>query len=253
MLQPHAPSSSPPSREDRLARLEQFDGHAFLRNKLREIARDRGDWAGIPMPLSDERLVVEPRYPNAQALMAMGRQPQPASRDDEGFRQVNQWYCPTRRVDVLVFHHQDGRIDWGIAPAVHSLNFALSTLNCAEAWGIEQESNAVQLLGSLVTHRQFKQYMITGMFIERSPRSGLFYMFRRLRPTVALTIDARTDTMRILCALCMHPIAYYARSWAGAMCPTDDVVAHLTLMRGDEPMFWRRSTQHGALRPEAGL
>lgn len=37
------------------------------------------------------------------------------------------------------------------------------------------------------------------------------------------------------------------------MTPTDDVIAHLTLMRGDEPMFWRRANQHGPDRPEAGL
>jgi hypothetical protein len=37
------------------------------------------------------------------------------------------------------------------------------------------------------------------------------------------------------------------------MCPTDDVIAHLMLMRGDEAMFWRRCNQHAAHLPEAGL
>jgi hypothetical protein len=37
------------------------------------------------------------------------------------------------------------------------------------------------------------------------------------------------------------------------MCPTDDVIAHLALMRGDEAMFWRRCNQHPPYRPEAGL
>ena len=59
--------------------------------------------------------------------------------------------------------------------------------------------------------------------------------------------------MKILACLCMHPIAYYAGSWAGAMCPTDDVIAHLSLMRADEHMFWKRSNQHPPYRPEAGL
>lgn len=40
---------------------------------------------------------------------------------------------------------------------------------------------------------------------------------------------------------------------AGAMCPTDDVIAHLMLMRGDEVDFWHRSNQHPAHRHEAGL
>ena len=57
----------------------------------------------------------------------------------------------------------------------------------------------------------------------------------------------------MLCAPCLHPIAYYDGSWAGAMCPTDDVIAHLALMRGDEHMFWRRANQHAPWRREAGV
>lgn len=201
------------------------------------------------MPLEGERLVVEPRYPNAQALMALGAKSEDAG--DDGVKQVNSWFSMQRRCDVVVWRTPDGRTDWGLSPAVHGLEFAMTTLGCAEAWGIEQESNALSLLGTLVSDRQFKQYLLTGMFIESSPHSGVFYLFRRLRPTVA--ICAEGSKTRILCALCMHPIAYYARSWAGAMTPTDDVVAHLMMMRGDEPMFWRRSTQHPAHRPEAGL
>ena len=91
------------------------------------------------------------------------------------------------------------------------------------------------------------------MFLEKSERSGVTYLFRKLRPTVALRPCRDGDGMRVLAALCLHPIGYYDGSWAGAMCPTDDVVAHLMLMRGDEVMFWRRSNQHPADRPEAGL
>ena len=94
-----------------------------------------------------------------------------------------------------------------------------------------------------------KQYLLTGMFLETSKRSGVHYLFRRLRPTVAIS----PSSTKILCTLCLHPIGYYAESWAGAMCPTDDVVAHLMLMRADEPMFWRRANQHAPWRPEAGL
>lgn len=202
------------------------------------------------MPLDGERLVIEPNYPNAQALMAMGRK---NKEEDDGTKLINSWYCIQRRCDIHLFRLPNGRIDWGASPAFHSLNFAMGTLNCAEAWGIEQESNAVHLLGTLVKHRQFKQYMLTGMFIESSKRSGIAYLFRRLKPTVAIGIDHAKNTTRVMCALCMHPIAYYSGTWAGAMCPTDDVIAHLMMMRGDEAMFWRRSTQHPAWRPEAGL
>lgn len=237
------------SRADKFASLEALDNFSPLRNKLRQLARERGDWAGIPMPLENEHLIVEPKYPNAQALMDINAKPT----EPHDFELINQWYCARLRCEIFVFREQDGRITHGKYPAFNSLRFALGTLGCAEAWGIEQESRAVQLLGTLVSHRQFKQYMLTGTFLESSKRSGIAYLFRRLRPTVAIASDIAKNTTRVMCALCMHPIAYYRDTWAGAMCPTDDVVAHLTMMRADEPMFWRRSTQHPAWRPEAGL
>lgn len=237
---------------DSIEALERFDGFAFLRNQLRKLARDRDEWAGIPMPLSGERLVIEPRYPNAKELMSIGQPDAPESEEDAGWREINRWHQATKGREIVVYAHEDGRRTWGVIPAMHSLPMALSTMGCAEAWGIEQESNAVKLLGGLVSHRQFKQYMLTGMFLERSARSRVHYLFRRLRPTVAIVDNGKEGT-RILCALCMHPIAYYRGTWAGAMTPTDDVVAHLTMMRGDEAMFWKRSTQHPAWRKEAGL
>ena len=133
----------------------------------------------------------------------------------------------------------------------------LQTMGASDAWGLEQETKALELLSSMTSERQMKQYLLTGMFLETSKRSGVMYVFRRLKPTVALAahpgLPEERGGMSILCTLCMHPIAYYAGSWAGAMCPTDDVIAHLTMMRGDEKMFWRRANQHPPHRPEAGL
>lgn len=204
------------------------------------------------MPLEDERLVIEPTYPWADALSGMGgRRASEEEVEDDGWRLRNRWYSDRRRCDIFIME-REGKVDWGRLPAFHSLAHALSTLGCQDAWGIEQEGNATKLLGRMLRHRQFKQYLLTGMFLEKSARSGVTYLFRRLRPTVAIKAGA-DGKMRILAALCMHPIAYYAESWAGAMCPTDDLIAHLALMRGDEAMFWRRSNQHPPYRPEAGL
>lgn len=212
-----------------------------------EIAGDRADWAGIPMPLADEQLIVEPSYPYAAAF---NRQPDPA--DDDGWRLRNSWYSRRHRCDILIME-REGVISWGKVPGHNHISHDLATLGCSAAWGIEQEGRAVQLLGTMLRHHAFKQYLLTGMFIETSARSGVTYIFRKLRPTIALAAGGRDKGMRMLCALCMHPIAYYANSWAGAMCPTDDVIAHLALMRGDEAMFWRRCNQHPPHRPEAGL
>lgn len=59
--------------------------------------------------------------------------------------------------------------------------------------------------------------------------------------------------MRILACLCLHPLGYYRGSWSGAMVPTDDVIAHLLMVRGDEHDFWRKANQHRPDAPEAGL
>jgi hypothetical protein len=229
--------------------LEAHDNFARVRNALRQIGQERGHWAGIPMPLGeDSPLVVEPKYPNAAGLMAIGRKAEDDSAAEEHSIR-NRFWSWRRRCDIVVWNEGD-RIEWGLSMPKR-IDMELSTLGASYAWGFEQEVNAVQLLATLVRHHTFKMYMLTGMFLERSERSGVMYLFRRLRPTVALREER--GRMRILCALCLHPIAYYSGSWAGAMCPTDDVVAHLMLMRGDEAMFWRRANQHPAWRPESGL
>lgn len=248
-------------REHQVAALEQFDTHAPLRNGLRAIAEVKKEWAGIPMPLDGERLVIEPSYPYS-GLADFGKKAaneEPEDDDLKGAKIRNSFWSMEQRAWVIIFQKSDGTIDWGLQHGIHHFGHDLATLKCADAWGIEQESNAVQLLGTLVRHRAFKQYLLTGMFLETSKRSGVSYMFRRLKPTVAITPRGRVlkrtgeTGLEILCTLCLHPIAYYAGSWAGAMCPTDDVIAHLMLMRGDEAMFWRRANQHPAFLPESGL
>jgi hypothetical protein len=37
------------------------------------------------------------------------------------------------------------------------------------------------------------------------------------------------------------------------MVPTDDVIAHLLFMRGDEAGYWGQANHHSASAPEAGL
>jgi len=240
-----------PSRSRGLRAVKDFDGHAGLRDALSQIAAEKGEWAGIPMPLDGQRLIIEPSYPYAE-LSDIGK----SDAEDDGWRLRNSWYSARKRCDIMIME-KDGKIALGARPAFHHITYDLQTLGCSDAWGIEQEHNALQLLGGMLRHRAFKQYLLTGMFLETSRRSGVTYLFRRLKPTVALAarpgMTDGDDGMRILACLCMHPIAHYAGSWAGAMCPTDDVIAHLSLMRADEHMFWKRSNQHPPYRPEAGL
>lgn len=227
---------------DELNLLNNHDRFSNVRNALAQISGERDEYAGIPMPIEGERLVISERFDFAKALSAINHKEE---EDDQKARSI--FYSVHKRCDIVTFEDKDGKVRHGVLPAMHHLAHDLQTLGCAVAWGIEQEHHALQLLGKLIRHHAFKTYLLTGMFLETSSKSGVTYLFRKLKPTVALKNE------RILCAMCMHPIAYYSGSWAGAMCPTDDVLAHLTLMRGDEHLFWKRCNQHAPHRPEAGI
>lgn len=240
---------------DRVGSIEarNADNFAALRYGLTRLAAERDQWAGVPMPLDDHPLVVEPQYPRAAALMAFGRAAAEGHQEqtaNTGKRIRNRFYSVQRRCDIIIWE-ENGRIEWGLHHAIHSFNQQVETLGASVAWGLAQETAALETLSGLISPHAYKMYLLTGSFLETSKRSGLTYMFRKLRPTVAIGND--DGQLKIRAALCMHPIAYYQGTWSGAMCPTDDVIAHLMMMRGDEPLYWRRCNQHPAYRPEAGL
>lgn len=250
----------PEAPADKRDLLSNFDRYTALRNGLSWVAERDSEWAGIPMPLDGQRLIIEPKYPRAKELMAIGQAKTEAEDEAENAadgvpRKIrNRFWSWSRRCEVIVWEEgKSKKITWGVVPEVHGLPYALETLRSSDAWSIEGESRALQTLATLIRHRQFKQYLLTGAFLETSKRSGVTYLFRKLRPTVAIRADQRTNETRVLCALCLHPISYYAGSWAGSMVPTDDVLAHLMLMRGDERLFWARANQHEAFRAAAGL
>jgi hypothetical protein len=248
-VRPQSPSPIP--REDKIAAVEEFDNFAELRNILRFIADEQNEIGGIPMPLEGQQLIINPKFSRAEALGKIGA---PAAEESaDGARLVNSWWSQRHRCDVVVVEEADGR-RWATRVRPRSpIDMVLDTVMCSVAWGIEQEANAIQLLGTLIKPHLFKTYLLTGMFVETSRRSGITYIFRKLRPTIALSPNKSEKRLVPLCTLCLHPIAYYHGTWAGAMCPTDDVVAHLMLMRGDEAMFWRRANQHSPWRPESGM
>lgn len=238
--------------EDEMAKglelLQRMDPWHGIREALKHIGAKESSWAGIPLPMGHTKLVVEPRFPRAAELMKIFDEPEKeVDPEVRGAKCINRWYCRRHRIHVAIWALADGRRVKMVDPG-HHLGMEMNTVDASVAWGLEQEHNALNLLGELIPHHMFKAYILTGMFIETSKRSGVTYFFRKLRPTIAARAGGN-----ILAALCLHPIAYYQGSWAGAMVPTDDIIAHLMLMRGDEVMFWRRANQHPHHRPEAGL
>lgn len=239
-----------PQPEAERKRLEEQDGYSSFRNILREIAAEKDAWAGIPIPIEDIPLVFRDDDPMGEAFklaeLAFVKE------DDDDILTRNVFWSTWKRCSVAVVQDDDGKVrKYFVSGSATQTDILLNTLGASTAWGLEQEANAMKLLSEKVRHHTFKHYLLTGSFLETSKRSGITYLFRKLRPTLA--IKPRDGYMHILSALCMHPIAYYQRSWAGAMCPTDDVLAHLMLMRGDEHLFWKRCNQHAPNRPEAGI
>jgi hypothetical protein len=248
-----------------------------------------GDWQGTPVQLPDHRLVLNDRHPlrdiyremdgpadpevlvggpsdldadpdaTAEELVALA-----VARSMEDEVVVNHWYSRVRNADVYIIQKKStGRAFALTAPrspdgSMDRLLYWFQTMGASDAWSLDAEYTAREKLAGMVNRQQWRTYDLTGAFVETSHRSGLTYVFRRLRPTVVLSprwpwFQTQLDQMRMLAVLCMHPIGYYEKSWAGCLVPTDDVIAHLLMFRGDEAYYWKCCNQHPAASPEAGL
>lgn len=219
------------------------------------------DWQGVPVVLGEDMpITVAPGHPMREFFQPKAVRSCSVDdvRDDE--RIVNSWFCRARNVTVYVVDQGGKRSALTLPHApdrsMERLTFWIRTIGACDAWHLKAELAARDTLRAMLTDRQWRHYELSGSFFETSKRSGLTYVFRRLRPTIALTPRGRrpdNDQMRCLAVLCLHPIGYYQETWAGCMVPSDDVMAHLVWMRGDEAGFWRHANQHDPASPEAGL
>jgi hypothetical protein len=228
---------------------------------LAEHCMADGDWAGLPMPVPGLKLVLEPRYKH-KALsefrwsecydqdgtrLPFDEEPAPKP---SGYTTVNSWWNDRYQLNIVVVKDKQGRARFTVR-FEDRLAFTIRTLDAAAAWPLEAEQRAQKKLATLIRPDLFELYQLTGHFPELSERSQVTYLFRRGRPTIALRLTE--DHSLPLCALCLHPIGYYGETWAGVMCPTDEVIAHLLMMRGSEEKFWANANQHPVDRPSAGV
>jgi hypothetical protein len=237
-----------------------------LAQASRQVAESRlkdEDWSGMPLPVPGLELVVEPRYKHQKITEfrwqecydedgvripldpEQGPTPEPSK-----YRQVNSWWSDRLKAKIIVYKDDQGHARVG-GEVENGLWFALRTLEAASVWPMEAEQKAQKKLATLIPAHLFETYMLTGYYSETSERSKVTYVFRRGRPTIALREEE--DSIRALCALCLHPIGYYGQTWAGVMCPTDEVIAHLLMMRGSEEKYWANANQHCLDEPAAGV
>lgn len=223
---------------------------------INQAAQLRGEWAGAPMPVHGIPLVVEPRYPFAGFngfCLGGGADPRSSS-DESDVRVVNSWYSVLHSATVYICEEPGNPRrfhvmlpEWG----AKRLDYWVMNIGASQAWSVEAEFRALETLRGLVKRSAWESYVLTGSFFETSRRSGVQYLFRKLRPTIA--IKAWRDRMHILTTLCLHPIGYYQETHAGVMVPTDDVMAHLLLMRSDEHYFWKKANHHPSWAASAGI
>lgn len=234
--------------------LPSAEGWAHMRRKLQEVAKKTGEWAGVPLPSSYSRLIMEKRYP-FQGLQGMKFEDDGVRHNDDA-KIINSWRIPSRNVEVVIIEEKNGE-RWkafiGNGGAQRQ-DYILSTLGIAseEIWSVEAETEAMAKLKELVTRQAYKCYFLSGTFLETSKRSGVTYLFRKLRPTIAMRPNKR-GTMSIITALCLHPLGYYDKTFAGVQVPTDDVITHLMMMRVDEHKFWAKANHHCPLDASSGI
>jgi hypothetical protein len=111
---------------------------------------------------------------------------------------------------------------------------------------IQTEKKAREKLISMLSEDQKRTLYLCDQFMEYG-RSGVTYLLRKNRPTVAWR------NKRPLCALCLHPMAFYTGSWAGILSPSDELMAHLKMIRADEHYFWRKANQIPFIEPNSGI
>lgn len=241
-----------------------------FREAAQQVAAERGEWAGAPMLAEDIPLVLEPRYPyqglNGKCLSNLIPShgvPDPP----EGWEIVNTWWSEQRACNVYIVRETaTGKQDWFWAMDngwPHRWNSMLNAMDPVRYMDVHAESRALRTLQGMLTPNCFRHYFLLGYFLETSKRSGIVYLFRKLRPTLAMSPrpDGRhgarligdESKMRILTSLCLHPIGFYEGTHLGVMVPTDDVIAHLLLMRGDERKFWSKANHHPPHTWQAGI
>jgi len=231
------------------------DGWENIRQRIVTLAGEGGNWAGYPMPMVDVSLEIEPRHPLYATLNGASLSKKDDPVDHDNCEIVNQWIDRERGRQIIVYR-EDGQVKCMAIPnrtSSQRASIVLDTLCASQAWSVRAEFTALASLKGLVTSRAFRYYLLTGTFLETSKRSKIIYFFRKCRPTLAIAPMLGHDNTKILAALCMHPIGFYRGTYAGSMVPTDDVIAHLLLMRADERKFWAKCNQHDPRAPEAGV
>lgn len=222
---------------------------------LDSIMQRQGIHCGMPLGIFEQHITTSFK-PLAAMLAVMN----PKTKEEEALEQVvdeagvswkihrtwetsRQWKGWFGTV-VVLRNNETGKFQKVFLPRnkwLERYNLLANTLVCRARYTMPAaEVQAQRRLFEALSKEQRETYIVTDAVVEKG-RSGLRYLIRKNRPTLAVREIAEVG--RVLCALCLHPAAYYTETWAGVMPPSDEVLAHLLMIRGDEHFYWRQANQ----------
>lgn len=224
-----------------------------FKTSVQEWGRAEHAFAGVPLYFKGDYLVLAKAYPKKlQAFYAVMNEKYFLSKRGKKDKLRNVWFSRSKNQWVYIRESPEGKIYKEIDNGTEE-RFKLFRYSSDFTTGLnnyEAEVIALEKLKSLVSKSVYQEYFVTGSFYETSKKSDVCYCFRRSRPTIAFR---NFSPPKILACLCCHAVGYYLGSFSGVLAPTDDVVSHLLMMRTDEKMFWKKSTQHQPYSPLAGI
>jgi len=229
-----------------------------MKTTMDEVAVEHGIEGGLAMPHMVDgelknRLVLAGSAPLRLTRAALGSEyAQELHRD--GLRVRNTWERLGDRT-VVVVDTEKGTTAFWLTHAGQRLRKILDDMGIRSGvlMTADAELKALASLKEKITAHQYNLYVISGSFLERSKRSDISYMFRKGRPTLAISCHGRDNDSSVIAALCFHPYGYYDGSHVGVLVPTDEVITALLMMRGDEHKFWGKSGQWHASDPRSGI
>lgn len=230
---------------------------------INQIAEEHGYLAGVPIPILGEHppdLLMAKGVPLAE-IFHMNQEHRRFERMTEMQRELDLNSIPVRNSwhvlgdqEVCIIDTDQGPVAytrWDAGMRLRKMTYGIEVRHHAHQTA-EAEYKALDSLRTRISESQFDSYVVSGAFPEHSERSDLFYYFRKGLPTLAVSYHGKSGG-KVLAALCLHPMGYYRGTHVGLMCPTDEVIAHLLMMRSDEHGFWKKSGQWSASDTRSGV
>ncbi len=119
---------------------------------------------------------------------------------------------------------------------------------------VKAERRAQKLLRMHISRKQWESYFISGAFVEYSS-FGNYYIFRKGFPTILCKVITKKGNKKLIIpqyALCGHTGLYTMGTFSGGLCPSDDVLMHLTSMRVNEEEYINSCNKHKLSQPQSG-